>query len=122
MSRILRFEMQAAEPDQLIEFYTRTFNWEFTKFPGPQDYWFIKTGSSEEPGIDGGLMKSPDGTTRTINSIEVTSIDDYLASVTMNGGTIVVPKMSMPGMGYLAYFTDPSGTIVGISQADLNAQ
>ncbi|OBZ17256.1 VOC family protein [Bacillus sp. FJAT-26390] len=121
MSRMLRFEIQVADPEQAIAFYTNTFQWEFMKFPGPQDYWFIKTGNSDEPGIDGGLMKSPDGSTRTVNSIEVTSIDDYLTAVTSNGGTVVVPKMSMPGMGYLAYFTDPAGVLVGISQADPHA-
>ena len=42
---------------------------------GPQDYWFIITGESDQPGIDGGLMKS-DGATRTINSIEVPSVDE----------------------------------------------
>jgi predicted enzyme related to lactoylglutathione lyase len=122
MSKVLRFEMQVPDPESVIQFYTAAFNWEFTKFSGPQDYWFIKTGSNDEQGIDGGLLRSPDGAARTINSIEVTSIDDYLASIASNGGTIVVPKISMPGMGYLAYFTDPSGMIVGVSQADSNAK
>lgn len=67
-------------------------------------------------------MKSPDGAARTVNSIDVPSIDDYLAAISANGGTIVVPKMVMPGMGYLAYFTDPSGMILGVSQADPNAR
>ena len=28
---------------------------------GPQDYWSIITGESDQPGIDGGLMKSQMG-------------------------------------------------------------
>ncbi|MZQ82751.1 VOC family protein [Paenibacillus sp. 5J-6] len=122
MSKILRFEMQVPDPEKVIEFYSNAFGWKFSKFPGPQDYWFIQTGESDEKGIDGGLMKSPDGAARTVNSIEVPSIDDYLAAISANGGTIVVPKMAMPGMGYLAYFTDPSGMILGVSQADPNAR
>ncbi|MEC0269936.1 hypothetical protein [Paenibacillus anseongense] len=39
-----------------------------------------------------------------------------------DGGAIVVPKITMPGMGYLAYFTDPSGMLLGVSQADPNAR
>ena len=70
----------------------------------------------------GGVMKSPDGASRTVNSIEVASIDDYLQSVAFNGGTVVVPKMSMPGMGYLAYFADPAGMVLGISQTDPSAK
>lgn len=122
MSKVLRFDMQVLDPERAIEFYTRTFGWEFMKFPGPQDYWFIRTGDQAEKGIDGGLLKSPDGVARTVNSIEVTAIDDYLAAITANGGTIVVPKISMPGMGYLAYFIDPCGIITGVSQADPGAK
>ena len=67
-------------------------------------------------------MKSPDGATRTVNSIEVSSVDEYLEGVRSNGGTVVVPKMSMPGMGYLAYCVDPDGLLFGVSQADPSAK
>ncbi len=122
MGRILSFEMQVPNPEASIEFYGKAFGWEFAKLPGPTDYWVIRTGNADAKGIDGGIMKSPDGATRTVNSIAVDSIDDYLAAVTANGGTIVVPKVTMPGMGYLAYFTDPNGVIMGVSQADPNAK
>ncbi len=88
----------------------------------PDGLLVIRTGNADAKGIDGGIMKSPDGATRTVNSIAVDAIDDYLAAVTANGGTIVVPKVTMPGMGYLAYFTDPNGVIMGVSQADPNAK
>ncbi|UKS25890.1 VOC family protein [Paenibacillus sp. HWE-109] len=120
-NRVLRFEIQVPDPEAAIVFYSQTFGWEFTKFPGPLDYWFIKTGSEETAGIDGGLLKSMDGAARTVNSIEVPSIDTYLASAVENGATIVVPKMSMPGMGYLAYILDPFGIILGVSQVDTSA-
>ncbi|MDU0204378.1 VOC family protein [Paenibacillus sp. MAH-36] len=122
MSKVLRFEMQVPDPESTIAFYSNTFGWKFTKFPGSRDYWFIETGEADEKGIDGGLMKSPDGVARTVNSIHVSSIDDFLASIPANGGAIVVPKITMPGMGYLAYFTDPSGMLLGVSQADPNAR
>lgn len=71
--------------------------------PG-QDYWFITTGENGQTGIDGGVMKSPDGATRTTNSIDVPSIDDYLKKIVQNGGNVVVPKTQIPGMGSLADF------------------
>ena len=87
---------------------------------GPQDYWFIITGESDQPGIDGGLMKS-DGATRTINSIEVPSVDEYIKKVIETGGQIVVPKTTIPIMGYFAYFIDNQGFLIGVSEANIEA-
>lgn len=56
MSRVLRFELQVPNPEEAIQFYTNSFGWKFEKMPGPHDYWFIITGESDRPGIDGGLM------------------------------------------------------------------
>jgi predicted enzyme related to lactoylglutathione lyase len=61
LSKVLRFEMQVPNPENAIKFYTQVFGWEFMKFQGPQEYWFIKTGENDDKGIDGGLMKSPTG-------------------------------------------------------------
>ena len=80
--------------------------------PGPHDYWFIITGESDRPGIDGGLMKSPDGATRTTNSIEVPSVDEYINKVIENGGQVVVPKTAIPNLGYFAYCIDNQGLLL----------
>ncbi|GIM45125.1 hypothetical protein DNHGIG_06740 [Collibacillus ludicampi] len=61
MGKVLRFEFQVPNPEQAIQFYSNCFGWKFEKMPGPHDCWFMITGESGEPGIDGGLMKSPDG-------------------------------------------------------------
>jgi len=121
MGKVLRFELQVPDPEQAVAFYTRTFGWQFVKMPGATDYWFIRTGEAGERGIDGGLMRSPDGETRTTNSIEVDSIDRYLAKVVLNGGQVVVPKTTVPGMGYFAYCTDDQGLLFGVSESDPEA-
>ena len=38
------------------------------------------------------------------------------------GGTIVVPKMPIPTVGWLAYFKDPDGIIHGVYQDDKEAK
>lgn len=81
MSKVIRFEFQVPNPEEAIEFYKSSFGCKFEKMPGPQDYWFITTGEGGKLGIDGGLMKSPDGATRTANSIAVPSVDEYLKMV-----------------------------------------
>ena len=38
------------------------------------------------------------------------------------GGKNVVPKMPIPGVGWLAYCTDPGGNIFGMMHPDENAK
>ena len=83
------------------------------------DYWFNITGENDS-GIDSGLMKSPDDA-RMTNSIEVPSIDEYLNKVTENGGKVVVPKTTIPNMGYFAYCIDNQGLLFGVSEVNSKA-
>jgi predicted enzyme related to lactoylglutathione lyase len=39
-----------------------------------------------------------------------------------NGGEIVYPKNTIPGVGYLAYFKDTEGNLWGIMQSDSSAK
>ena len=116
MPRVVHFEIYGEQPDKLIEFYSHVFNWTFEKW-GEMDYWIINTG--EGPGIDGGLgtQKGPSN-----NTIDVSDVDAYLLKIHQAGGTIVLPKTTMPGVGYLAYFKDPQGNVFGIMKDDPNAQ
>jgi uncharacterized protein len=120
MARVVHFEITADEPQRAIDFYTRVFDWQTQKWDGPQDYWLLMTGEGQ--GINGGLMKRVPEFPGTVNSIDVTSVDDYVAKVTENGGTVFMPKIAIPGVGYLAYCTDTEGNIFGIIQADPSAR
>jgi uncharacterized protein len=57
-----------------------------------------------------------------VNSISVDSVDEYAAKVEQHGGQVVVPKMTVPTVGYLAYCKDTEGNIFGIFQPDHSAQ
>jgi uncharacterized protein len=67
-------------------------------------------------------MRSPDTDSRTVNTIQVSSVDDYIAKITAAGGEIVVPKMAIPGIGYVAYGKDPAGVLFGIMHPDPSAK
>ena len=45
-------------------------------------------------------------------------IDDTVDRVLKHGGSVVVPKMAVPGVGWLVYFKDTEGNILGAMQAD----
>jgi uncharacterized protein len=119
MPRVIHFEIPADDPERSVEFYSSVFGWTFHKWDGPQPYWLIGTG--EGVGINGGLMQKNAPEHPVTNVIDVPSVDDYAVKVEEAGGMIVVPKMPIPGIGYLAYFKDLSGNILGIMQEDSGA-
>jgi len=122
MGRVVHFEISAEKPEEVISFYQNTFNWRFEKWEGPMAYWMIMTGDEKTPGIDGGLKERDEMGTNTINTIDVVSIDESIEKVTKNGGEIIVPKMTVPGVGWLAYFKDPQENVFGIMQSDESAK
>jgi predicted enzyme related to lactoylglutathione lyase len=85
------------------------------------DYWLLMTGEEGEPGIDGAVGLRQDTPGATVVTVDVPSVDEYVAKVVENGGTVTVPKMSIPGVGWLAYCKDTEGNTFGLMQADMGA-
>jgi predicted enzyme related to lactoylglutathione lyase len=121
MPRPIHFEIPAENPERAMQFYSTVFGWKFNKWEGPMDYWIISTGQPGEPGIDGGLMPRRDPNQPCVNTIGVGNIDGSLKTIEGSGGTCVVPKMAVPGVGWLAYCKDTEGHIFGIMQNDPTA-
>ena len=125
MPRPIHFEFQADDPERAAKFYRTLFGWTIQKWDGPVDYWLIMTGKAPEPGIDGGMMRrKPEAKdfNATYNTIDVPNLDQFLAKATGAGATIVVPKMPIPGVGWLVYCKDTEGNIFGMMQPDKDAK
>jgi predicted enzyme related to lactoylglutathione lyase len=121
MSRVIHFELSADDPERAAQFYQKVFGWQVNKWEGPQDYWLATTGEQGTPGIDGAIMRRAPNMPSVINTIGVTSLDDALAKVTANGGAVVEPRMSIPGVGYYAYCQDTEGNNFGLMESDPSA-
>jgi len=121
MPRPVHFEIPADQPERAVAFYEKVFGWEFHKWDGPMPYWLVSTGA-EARGIDGGLHPRAHPGQGTVNTIDVPSCDAYVAKVTAAGGKVAMPKVAIPGVGWLAYCTDPEGNTFGIMQADAAAR
>ena len=121
MPRVIHFEIPADNPERAVEFYREVFGWKFQKWEGPTEYWLVTTGPKDQPGINGGLLRRPHPGWGTVNTVDVASVDSATASIEKQGGKIVMPKMAIPGVGYLAYCQDPEGNAFGIMQADPTA-
>jgi predicted enzyme related to lactoylglutathione lyase len=122
MARIVHFDMTAKNVEGAIHFYESVFDWKFTKWEGPMEYWLISTGPEDEPGIDGGLSKREGPEVYMVNTIEVKSIDQTLENIVKAGGKIVQPKGPIPGVGYFAQCTDTEGTLFGVMESDEGAR
>jgi hypothetical protein len=121
MSRVTFFEIAVDQTARARRFYEGVFGWKFNKWEGQQDYWLITTGK-DEPGIDGGMLPRRMPTETTTNTVSVPNVDKAVASITKHGGKVVVPKVAVPGMGWLAYCQDTEGNVFGVMQEDQTAK
>lgn len=125
MPRPTHFEIQAGDPARAIKFYESVFGWSFQKWDGPMPYWMVTTGPDSKPGINGGLHArmgpapvEGQAVIAFVCTVEVDSVDAYVAKTQNAGGKICVPKMPIPGIGWLAYGNDTEGNIFGMMQPD----
>jgi predicted enzyme related to lactoylglutathione lyase len=129
MSRVIHFEIHADNPDRAITFYSGLLGWQFKKWEGPMPYWLITTGPDSQPGINGGLVSRPcpaAGEAQAMNSyvctVGIDNLDATLTKLPALGGKIALPKMPIPGVGWLAYAKDTEGNTFGMMQPDPNAK
>jgi hypothetical protein len=67
------------------------------------------------------LARRTEAEPSTVNTIDVPSVDEYVKKVESNGGSIIRPKMAVPGVGWMAYFKDTEGNVWGIMEMDKSA-
>jgi predicted enzyme related to lactoylglutathione lyase len=121
MPRVVHFEISAEDPTRAAKFYTEVFGWKIIKWEGPKPYWLVETGPASEPGINGGIFVRQ-GPVGHVNSIDVPSVDEFVSKVVASGGEVVMPKMAIPGVGWLAYCKDTVGSVFGLHEVDPNAK
>lgn len=97
-------------------FYEAVFNWAFEPW-GPPDFYLIHTGDAAEPGVQGLMHKrmepKGDGGPNCFEcTIGVDDIDATLARVEKAGGRVVMGRSTIPTVGTLIKFADPSGNLV----------
>lgn len=125
MSRPIHFEIHAAQPERAIAFYSGLLGWKFTKWDGPMPYWMIVTGPEGTPGINGGLLPRPGGAPAEglamnayVCTVDTPDLDAALARAATLGGALALPKMQIPGVGWLAYVKDTEGNLFGLLQPE----
>jgi hypothetical protein len=135
MNRVVHFEIQAEDPERAAQFYRAVFGWEIQEWvipgvvvPKENRYWLVTTGPEGERGINGGILfrRGPapaegQAVNAYVCTIGVASMDDAVNKAVAAGASLVVPKMPIKGVGWLAYSKDTEGNIFGMMQEDTSA-
>jgi len=118
---VTHFEIFAAQPARLAEFYRQLLGWQIDKAPGI-DYWRIKTDSAAGQGINGGLTFRPIPEPHSwVHYLHVESLDHVIEQVLNLGGAVLRPKTAVPKTAWYAVVSDPEGNIFAVWQPDPTA-
>ena len=121
------FDFTVRNLEEAKTFFENVLNWRFERFPMPYEYYRIQAGPQDEAGIDGGIRAIADtptsgGKPLTQVTIPVPNLDECIARVKEHGGTIIEPKMPIPGIGWFAACAEPGGLLFGVMETDPEAK
>jgi uncharacterized protein len=118
--RVVHFEIPFDDGDRARSFYAEAFGWQLQPMP-EMDYTLVMSGPSGDSGpteagfINGGMIaRSNAPTSAPTIAVDVESIDDTLKKIEELGGSTVVEKTPVGGMGFTAYVRDPEGNVIGL--------
>ena len=118
--RVVHFEIPYDDGERARRFYGETFGWHLQEMPG-MEYTLVMSGPSgdrgpSEPGfINGGMLaREESASTGPVVVIDVDDIDAKLVTIEETGGSVLVPKQPVGGMGFTAYVKDPEGNVIGL--------
>lgn len=119
MGRVVHFEIAAQDAKRATDFYEKVFNWKMIEAM-PNEYWLVKTGEDNEPGIDGAIRKTTDSIYKGIKSfvctIQVKNLVTARRKVKKAGGMLETEIMPVPGIGHFCYCKDTEGNTFGMLQ------
>ncbi len=113
---VVHIDIPANDPKASSKFYADAFDWKIHSDPN-FDYHMFQA----EGGPGGGFTKTGEsmGPYRynpgdVLIYIGTDDIDASLAKVTAHGGKTVLAKTEIPGVGWWAVFSDPTGNKIGL--------
>jgi uncharacterized protein len=107
-------ELSSEDPRATRSFLESVFHWKFTSRAMPQGEYL----AYEAPGGGrGGIRPTrPTEAPASLSYLRVTDLADALRRVEAAGGTIVLPRVDVPGMGSFFWFRAPGGPVLACWQ------
>ncbi len=112
---ITHLELPSDDPERAKAFYEGMFGWPIKSPPGHPTYQMFHAGPGDMGGTIGLRGKNAPGKPRIY--VTVDSVAEALAKVESLGGSIVIGKTEVPGMGWYAAINDSEGSEIGIWEA-----
>lgn len=120
--RPVHFEIFAEDPERASKFYSDVFGWKIEKWSTPEstmDYWMVMTGEKGTMGIDGGIARRSEASTKAganafVCTMGVSNFDEYHSKIMSSGGSVQMEKHEIPTVGTHGYYYDTEGNIFGI--------
>jgi len=112
---LVHFEFPADDSARSKSFWNSLFGWEFEEFQGSG---YHMTQTPQPGGAVQGRQEGQSGVTVYFDTDDVVTASEQVASL---GGTVVMPKMPVPGMGYFAICLDTEGNAFGLWESDESA-
>jgi len=106
---VVHVEIHSNAPEKTKAFLKDVFDWKFQDMP-EMNYSTFEAPSA--PG--GGLQKAENLPAGVLDYILSKDIDGTVKKIQSSGGSIVTPKMAIPGMGFFAVFQDPTGITLAL--------
>lgn len=120
-ANLSHFAINADDLEATRSFYEAVFGWRFSAW-GPPGFYRIRTGTEDEPGVQGAMQERRDLLDRPTSGLECTfavdDVDATIAAVVEAGGRIVMERFTIAGVGHLIAFEDPAGNAVLAMQYD----
>ncbi len=109
---IVHIEISANDRREAADFYSKVFGWGMQHI----DDMHYTTFSTGQEDMGGGLNPVGENTQAGTVSVYIGTddIEATLANIEANGGQTVMPKQEIPGMGWFAFFKDPTGNVLAL--------
>ena len=120
------FAIHIDDIDRAKSFYDQVFDWGFQSY-GQADFLQIKADKTESGELIGALQARkyspvPEKIIGLECTVGVENIDDIIEKVKNSRGQLIMPKTSIPYVGWLAKFLDTEGNLICVMQYDNSAR
>jgi len=108
---IVHVEFSAEDREAAGKFYRELFGWEIVQIP-EMNYATFDSGDNVGGGFNPVTDTNPAGT--VLVYVGTDDIAASLAKAESLGAKIVIPKTEIPDTGWFAFFSDPTGNMIGL--------
>jgi len=125
-NKLTHFAIHIDDMERAKHFYSEVFDWGFNSY-GPADFLQIKADRSGDGELIGALQarKYSPVTDKIIGwecTVGVENLDEVMEKVLSNGGQVIMPRIAIPFVGYIAKFLDTEGNLICAMQYDTTAR